>query len=211
MLIVHKRPPEPTVIWAMSDQKGQNMEEPERFLTLDETSLSDAQRQAREAFLAGPRGVLTEPFNTLLRSPGLFDVVQRVGEYIRFHSALPAKLRELAILVTARHWTAQFEWLGHSRIADEAGLAPAIISAIAEGHRPAAMSEDEAAVHDFACSLVRTGEVSDVVFADVRERFGEAGVVDLVGVVGYYTLISMVLNVARTRIPGGAVPLKPVR
>ena len=185
--------------------------EPERFSALDEASLTDEQRRARDAFLSGPRDSgIRGPFKTLLRCPGLFDAAQKLGAYIRFRSALPKPLTELAILLTARHWSAQFEWYAHHRLAMAAGRSPAIAAAIAEGRRPEAMSEDEAAVHDFARSLLRTGAVSDAGFAAVRARFGEAGVTDLVGTVGYYSLISMVLNVDRTQVPGGELPLRPL-
>jgi 4-carboxymuconolactone decarboxylase len=191
--------------------------EAERFSQLDEASLTDAQRRAQEAILAGPRGAYLDgsrgamrgPFRALLHSPGLFDAAQRLGEYIRFHATLPRALTELAILLTARRWTAQYEWHMHHKLAMEAGLSPAIAAAIALDERPAAMSEDEAAVHDFVHSLLWSGGVSDAEFAAARARFGETGVADLIGTVGYYSLISMVLNVDRTQVPGGEVPLKP--
>jgi 4-carboxymuconolactone decarboxylase len=184
--------------------------EPERFAELDEASLSDEQRRVRAAILAGPRGGMRGPFKALLRSPGLFDTAQRLGAYVRFRSSLPRALNELAILLTARHWTAQFEWYAHHRLALEAGLPPAVAAAIAEGRRPDAMSEEIAAVHDFVRSLLSTGAVPDAQFAAVRERFGEAGVVDLIGAVGYYSLVSMVLNVDRVQVPSGELPLKPL-
>jgi 4-carboxymuconolactone decarboxylase len=164
----------------------------------------------RAAILAGPRGGMRGPFKALLRSPGLFDTAQRLGAYVRFRSSLPRALNELAILLTARHWTAQFEWYAHHRLALEAGLPPAVAAAIAEGRRPDAMSEEIAAVHDFVRSLLSTGAVPDAQFAAVRERFGEAGVVDLIGAVGYYSLVSMVLNVDRVQVPSGELPLKPL-
>jgi 4-carboxymuconolactone decarboxylase len=185
--------------------------EPERFSELDEASLSDEQRRVRADILAGPRAGMRGPFKALLRSPGLFDTAQKLGAHIRFRSSLPRALNELAILLTARHWTAQFEWYAHHKLALEAGLPRTVAAAIAEGRRPEGMSEEAAAVHDFVRSLLGTGAVTDAQFAAVRERFGEVGVVDLIGAVGYYSLVSMVLNVDRLQVPGGELPLKPLR
>jgi 4-carboxymuconolactone decarboxylase len=185
--------------------------EPERFSELDEASLSDEQRRVRADILAGPRAGMRGPFKALLRSPGLFDTAQKLGAHIRFRSSLPRALNELAILLTARHWTAQFEWYAHHKLALEAGLPRTVAAAIAEGRRPEGMSEEAAAVHDFVRSLLGAGAVTDAQFAAVRERFGEVGVVDLIGAVGYYSLVSMVLNVDRLQVPGGELPLKPLR
>jgi 4-carboxymuconolactone decarboxylase len=128
---------------------------PERFGQLDESTLTDEQRRARKAILAGPRGAMVGPFKALLHSPGLFDAVKKLGAHVRFCSALPPVLTELAILVTARHWIAPFEWHMHAELALKAGLPPAVVAAISVGLRPSAMSEEQAAVHDFARSLLR--------------------------------------------------------
>lgn len=182
-----------------------------RFKPLDAEAMTPEQRRAAEGILSGPRGRLAGPFDALLRSPDLADRAQRVGEYIRFGSSVPARLNELAILVTARRWTAQYEWYAHHRLAMQAGLRPEIAAAIARGERPRDMAADEAAVHDFAHQLVHTGGVSDESFAAVRELFGEQGVVDLVCACGYYCLVSFVLNVDRVPLPEGeAPPLAPL-
>ncbi len=183
----------------------------ERFRPLTPDEMTPAQRRAAEAILAGPRGSLAGPFKALLRSPDLADRVQRVGEYIRFGSSIPARLNELAILVTARRWTAQFEWWAHHRMAMQAGLKPEIAAAIARGERPAAMDAEEAAVHDFARALVHDGHPTDAQFAALRDRFGEQGVVDVIGACGYYSLVSFLLNVDRIGLPEGvAPPLAPL-
>lgn len=182
----------------------------ERFPPLPEEAMSARQRAVRDAILGGPRGSLRGPFRALLRSPDLADRVQRLGEYVRFGGALPAKLTELAILLTARRWTAQFEWYAHRRLALAAGLSPAVADRIAEGARPEGMSTDEALVHDAARALLDEGQLSDALFDALAARFGERGVVDLVGTVGYYTLISFVLNVNRTTLPEGEAGLKPL-
>ena len=168
--------------------------------------MTDAQRKARQAIVAGPRGDVRGPFNALLRSPELADRAQKVGEYIRFGSSLPAKLNELAILVTARHWTAQYEWYAHHRMAMQAGLDPRIAEAVARRRRPEGMSREEAAVHDFCRELHESKGVGDATFAEAQACFGEQGVVDLVGACGYYTLVSMVLNVDRHPLPEGVEP-----
>jgi 4-carboxymuconolactone decarboxylase len=186
------------------------MTEP-RFKTLTPETMTAEQRRVAEAIVKGPRGGMRGPFNALLRSPGLADAAQKLGEHVRFKMTLPAPLRELAILVTARHWTAQYEWYAHNKIAREAGLAPVICDAIAEGKKPAGMSADEAAVYEFCSELLGTTQMSDSTFARTRERFGEGGVMELTGTCGYYSLVAMVLNVDRQPLPAGAVPLKPPR
>lgn len=177
-----------------------------RFAPLDESAMSDAQRRVRAALLSGPRGDVRGPFNALLRSPELADRVQRVGEYIRFGSALPARLNELAILVTARYWSAQFEWWAHRAMAEKAGLDPRLADDIAQNRRPAAMGAEEAAVHDFCHELHHAKAVSDATYAKALALFGEQGVIDLVGACGYYSLVSMVLNVDRHPLPPGVAP-----
>ena len=180
-----------------------------RFKELDKTEMTDAQRKAYDGIVSGPRGGARGPFNALLRSPDLADRVQRVGEYVRFNSSLPRHLNELAILVVARYWTAQYEWYAHRQLALEAGLSPAIADDLAAGKRPAGMKDDEAALFDFCKELHETKAVSDATYARALEHFGERGVIDLVGVSGYYTLVSMVLNVDRHPLPEGVAPLPP--
>ncbi|HZC17492.1 MAG TPA: carboxymuconolactone decarboxylase family protein [Caulobacteraceae bacterium] len=174
--------------------------------------MTPVQRQVAEAIASGPRGGLGGPFQTWLRSPDLADRLQKVGEYLRFSSAVPRRLNELAILITARAWDAQYEWYAHHRMAMEAGLDPAVAADIAEGRRPAAMQADEAVVYDF-CTELRAGRnVSDATLAAVLEILGEQGVVDLIAVSGYYDIVSMTLNVAEVALPDGlAPPLAPTQ
>ena len=182
-----------------------------RLPPLPESEMSEAQRRVRAEIAAGPRGGVRGPFDALLRSPGLADRMQKLGAYVRFESSLPARLAELAILVTARHWGAQYEWYAHRRLAEQAGLAPDTADAIAEGRRPAALDPDEAAVVDFCRELHETKHVSDSAWAAALERFGERGVIDLIGTCGYYGAVSMVLNAARAPMPEGiAPPLRPL-
>lgn len=186
------------------------MTEP-RFPSIPREQMTPAQRKAADGITSGPRGALRGPFNTMLRSPELADRAQRVGEYLRFRTTLPPPLKELAILCCARHWTAQYEWFAHARLAREAGLDPAIIGAIAEAKRPAAMSAAETAVYEFCSDLLYTKQVSDQDFARLKEHVGESGVVDVIGILGYYSLVSMCLNVDRYPIPADATPLKPMK
>ena len=165
--------------------------------------LSAEQQQVADAILAGPRGSLDGPFRAWLRSPVLADRLQKLGEYVRFDNVLPRRLSEFAILITARHWTAQFEWYAHHKLALAAGLDPAIAAAVAEDCEPAALQPDERAVYDFAVQLHRTGRVDDTAYAAAVVQFGEQGVVDLIALCGYYSIVAMTLNVAEVGLPPG--------
>jgi len=179
-----------------------------RFTTLTPETMTAEQKRVADAIQAGPRGAgLRGPFNALLRSPELCDLVQRVGAYVRFGSSIPPRLNELAIIMAGRKWTAQYEFYAHRRLAIEAGLKPEIADAVAKNERPAGMAADETMIYDFVTDLLTTGHVSDANYKRVTDAFGERGVVDLVGAVGYYSLVSMTLNVARVPLPDGVAPL----
>lgn len=178
-------------------------------LTLDE--MTPAQREVAEAIASGPRGGLRGPFQAWLRSPEIAQRLQKVGEYLRFSSSAPRRLNELAILITARAWDAQFEWYAHHRLALEAGLDASVAADIAEGRRPTAMQADEAAVYDFCTELRATRRVGDETLARAQAVLGEQGVIDLIAVSGYYDIVSMTLNVAEVPLPDGLEPpLKPL-
>ena len=190
-----------------------------RFKLLQPSELTAAQMNLAQSIRSGPRAsvpgsaanqaALGSPFNVFLRSPEVGESLQQVGSYIRFKSTLGFKLNEFAILITARHWGAQYEWHAHHRLALQAGLDPKIADDVAQQRRPQGMSPEEQAVYDFSVELHQNKQVSDASFKAVLDRFGEQGVMDLIAVNGYYTLIAMVLNVDRTPIPGGApLPLK---
>ncbi len=184
---------------------------PPRFPPLDPDAMTADQRRVAEAISRGPRGGLRGPFQAWLRSPELADRLQKVGEYLRFSSSLPGRLNEFAILITARAWDAQFEWYAHHRLAMAAGLKPQIAADLAEGRRPAGMAADEAAIYDFCTELRETRRVGDLTLGRVMALFGEQGVVDLIGVSGYYDVVSMTLNVAEVPLPDGEpLPLKPL-
>lgn len=191
-----------------------------RFKQIPVDQLTPDQRKLYDAIRSGPRaklansgasqtGPLGGPFNVWLRSPGIGDCIQRLGEEIRFRSSLPAKLNELAIIVTGRIWTSQYEWHAHCKLAIDAGLDPAIAQDIAEKRRPAKMDEDETIVYDFSMELHQTQGVSDTTYKRAVDRFGERGVMDIIAANGFYTLVSMCLNVDRTPLPAGVpTPLK---
>jgi 4-carboxymuconolactone decarboxylase len=184
----------------------------DRFPPLTYDTMTPEQKAMVEHVLAGERTSLDGPFNVLLRSPEMGDLAQKFGAQMRFHSSLPRRLNEFAILITGRYWTAQYEWYAHHRGALAAGLNPALIDAVAAGKRPASMQPDEEAVYNFATELLNNRQVSDAAFQAVKEKFGERGVVDLIGVVGYYQLVSALLNVDRYPLPPGVQPeLKPLR
>jgi 4-carboxymuconolactone decarboxylase len=180
----------------------------DRFPELKPDEMTPAQKEVADAIKSGPRGSIRGPFNAWLRSPELADRLQKVGEHIRFKSSLPPRLNEFAILITARHWNAKFEWYAHYPLAIRGGLKPEVAAELAKGKRPAGMAADEAAVYDFCTELRRDRKVSDTTFAAVQKLFGDQGVVDLIGVNGYYDLVSMTLNVAEVATPpDGALPL----
>lgn len=175
-----------------------------RMPPLSSEQMNEAQRTAAAALIAGPRKGVKGPFIALLRSPELMDRLQRVGEYLRFDSVLPAHVSEFATLIVARQWTQQFEWAVHVPLALKAGTAQAAIDALRDGRRPAALNADEQLVYDFATELTAHHGVCDATYAAVRERFGEQGCIDLTALIGYFALVSMVLNVAH--IPAEANP-----
>ena len=169
------------------------------------------QRGLIEHVLAGPRDSLGGPFNVLLRSPQMGDRLQEFGATMRFMDSIPANLRELAIIVTARHWTSEYEWQAHSRAAANAGLDASNIAAIRDGRRPGSLEPDEAAVYDFSTELLSRHEVSDATFAAARHALGERGIVDLMALMGYYQMIAMMLNVDRHPLPAGvSAELRPL-
>jgi len=181
----------------------------QRLKPLDELELSARQYEVLEAIKTGPRGSVRGPFPAWIRSPELADRGQRLGEFVRFNTSFEPRLAELAIIICARHWTAQYEWYAHARMAYEGGLADAVIDAIANRERPAKMQDDEAAVYDFCTELHQTHNVSDASYARALDLFGEVGVVDLIGISGYYTMVSMTLNTFQVPLPEGEQGLAP--
>jgi 4-carboxymuconolactone decarboxylase len=178
----------------------------DRMPEIPTDKMTAAQKKAADEFVAGRGAPVLGPFVPLLRSPEVFLSAKAMGDYLRFKTVLPPKLKELAILVTARQWTQQYEWGFHSTAAIKAGLSAEIIKAVAEGRRPTGMSDEEEIVHDFCIELHHNKGVSDAIYGRALAKFSEQGVVDLASVNGYYTFLSMVMNVARTPPPKGSEP-----
>jgi 4-carboxymuconolactone decarboxylase len=175
---------------------------PERLPAIAPERMTDAQKKVA-GDLAASRGSVRGPFVALIRSPELMDRLQKVGEYLRFQCVLDPRINRMAGMLTTRHWTNQYEWNGHLPFARKAGLSEEIIDAIAAGRRPAGMADDEAIVYDFTSELLANKGVSDPTYARALETFGEQGIIDLLGVIGYYAMNAMVMNVSRTPVPGG--------
>jgi 4-carboxymuconolactone decarboxylase len=179
----------------------------ERLPKIPPEKMTDAQKKAAAEIASGPRGDLRGPFVALLRSPELMSPVQKVGEYLRYKCALDRRIMEFATLIAARFWSQAYEWQAHYEHAMKAGLKPAIAEALAEGRRPSGMAEDEEIVYDLLAETLNNKSVSDATYARAVAKFGESGVVDLVTLAGYYLLLAMVLNMARTPLPAGKTPL----
>ena len=177
-----------------------------RFKPLTREAMTPAQLNMVDSVMQGKRGSMQGPYNVLLRSPELGQLAQQFGAHTRFNSSLPLHLNELAILLVARFWTCQFVWFAHRRMGVEAGLNEVIISAIAIGQRPSDMAPDVAAVFGFCQELLQTRRVGDTAYKEMVSRFGEAGVVDAMGTMSYYTLVSMSLNVDIYPLPPGVEP-----
>ncbi|HLN08775.1 MAG TPA: carboxymuconolactone decarboxylase family protein [Xanthobacteraceae bacterium] len=175
-----------------------------RVPDLDPATLSPEQRKVYEAILSGPRGRVVGPLRVWLQSAELADRAQALGAFCRFGTGLPARLSELAILVTGAHWQAGFEWHAHAPIGLSAGLDAAAIEAIRVGKTPSFTKSDEAAVYGFAKELLDTRRVSDASYRRAVAELGQKSVIELVGILGYYGLISMTINAFEVPLPEGA-------
>jgi len=178
----------------------------DRMPPIPADKLTDAQKKAIEEFRAARGADISGPFVPLLRSPEVMSRARAMGDYLRFRSALPPRLSEFVILLTARRWTQQYEWNAHQPLALNGGLKGEIVDAIAEGRRPARMAGDEEAVYALVEELQRNQSVSDATYASAIAAVGEQGVIDAVALAGQYTMLAMVLNTARTPLPQGARP-----
>jgi 4-carboxymuconolactone decarboxylase len=190
------------VAWAQSGS--------DRFPQLTKETLSEEQRRAAAEILKQSSSGIGGPWNAMLRSPDMADRLAKLLDYVRFKTSLPLRLNEFAIMITARHWSCQYEWWSHHRFAKKAGLSEEVMDDLAQGKRPAAMEPDEAIVYDFCTELHRTHFVSDATFKKAKEMLGEQQVVDLMAVSGAYTLVSMLLNTAEVMPKDGSRPLPPL-
>jgi 4-carboxymuconolactone decarboxylase len=179
----------------------------DRMPPIPRDKMTDAQKKAEAELVSGPRGSLFGPFVPLLRSPEFMTRLQKTGEYLRFQNAIGQRLTEFVILLTARQWTQQYEYDVHLPLALQAGVRQDVIDAITAGRRPAGMSADEEIAYDFFAELRQNQSVTDATYARAFDRFGEQGVIDLTGLIGYYTTLAMIMNVARTPVPENRQPL----
>jgi 4-carboxymuconolactone decarboxylase len=179
----------------------------DRLPTIPPAQYTAEQKQAAAEFEAARKVAVFGPFEPLMHSPAVMSQARAMGDYLRYKSAIGNTLSELAILVTAREWTQDYEWSVHAPIALKAGIRPEIIEAIAEGRRPAGMSPDEEAVYDYALEMLRNKQVSNATFDRAKSRFGARGVVDMTGILGYYSFLAMQLNAAQYPLPQGAKKL----
>ncbi len=168
--------------------------------------LTDAQKKAMQEFTAARKADVSGPFWPLLRSPEVMNRARAMGDYLRFTSVLPPRLSEFAIIMTARQWTQNYEWDVHAPLAQQGGLKPSIVAAVADGRRPEGMADDEDVLYTFCDELHRLQSISDATYARAVKTFGEQGVIDILGISGYYTMLAMVLNTARTPVPAGHTP-----
>lgn len=168
--------------------------------------MTDVQRKAVEEFKAARSADVSGPFVPLLRSPEVMNRARAMGDYLRFKSALPPRLSEFVILIVSRHWTQQYEWNAHRPLALQGGLRADIVEAIQDGRRPERMAADEEALYGLIDEVHRNQSVTDATYAKAVSSVGEQGVVDALGLTGYYTMLAMVMNTARTPLPAGAKP-----
>ena len=174
-----------------------------RFTTLTPDTMTPRQREVAESIGSGARSGLRGPFPAWLHSPEMAEAMQRAGRFMRWESSFPARLSELAIIITAKAYTARYEWFAHLPLALQGGLKPEIAEAVRLGQEPKGMAEDEAAVHRFCTELHRDRDVSDAAFETAKGLFGEKGVAELLGICGYYAAVGLTLNVARVPLPDG--------
>ena len=171
--------------------------------------LTADQRKVYDEVVSGPRGRLIGPLRAVIHSPELATRWSRLGEFLRYSTLLPPRLGELAIIVTGRHWNSQLEFYIHAEAARVAGLDPACIEAIRLGQAPVFAERDELEIYDYARLLLQVGNVPDAVHAAIVARWGEQGAVELTGIIGYYTMVSLTLNAHAIPLPDGAKPPLP--
>jgi 4-carboxymuconolactone decarboxylase len=176
-----------------------------RLPAFDLNNLTAEQRALVEAIKSGPRGrfVMEGPFAVYLHAPAYGELAQQLGAHLRFRTSLPPRLAEVAILCTGQYWKAQYEWVAHAMIAERQGVKPATIRDIRAGRAPKSAPADEKAVYALVKELYATRRVSDATYRRVHNLVGDAGMVELVGILGYYVMVSMTLNVFRMPLPEG--------
>jgi 4-carboxymuconolactone decarboxylase len=183
-----------------------------RFTPLQAQELTPPQKAWADMIAAPPRNAkfTAPPYRAYIRNPDLAPKLSALSEYLRWNTSLSPRLSELAILITAREWTAQYEWFAHYPLALKGGLDPKVAEAIAAGKRPDSMKDDEAALYDLATALYRDRKVSDPVYKAALDKFGEHGIMDIIGIIGYYDLVSMTLITMQAGPPNDSVKPLPV-
>ena len=176
----------------------------DRMPPIPADKLTETQKRAAETFAEGRGYQIRGPFVPLIRSPEVMLRAKAISDHLRFKNVLDQRLVEMLILITAREWTQQYVWNSHYPQALKAGLKREIADAIADGRRPTGMAEDEEAAYDLAVEILRLRRVSDATYSRAVDRFGEQGVIDLLGVVGYYNFLAIVMNTTRTALPANA-------
>jgi 4-carboxymuconolactone decarboxylase len=196
----------------VSSSPASRAEDMVRFAPLKPEELTPAQKAWAEELAAPPRNgkITNPPFRAYIRSPDLAPKLTALADYLRWHSSLPPRLSELAILITAREWTAQYEWYAHYPHAIEGGLDPKVAAAIAAGKRPEGMRDDETALYDLVTSLYHDKKVTDAVYKAALEKFGERGIMDIIGIIGFYDITSMTLITMKGGVPEGKTPPLPI-
>ncbi len=182
-----------------------------RFAPLKADELSPSQKAWADMIAAPPRNAkfVAPPYRAYIRNPDLAPRLSALSEYLRWNTSLAPRLSEFAILITARQWTAQYEWFAHYPLALKAGLDPKILGDLSAGRRPEAMHDDEAALYDLVTALYRDKQVTDAVYKAAVDKFGERGVMDVIGIIGYYDLVSMTLITMQASAPNDSVPPLP--
>lgn len=181
-----------------------------RITLLTREGLSPDQIEVYNSINTGARGGVRGPFRVLLHSPDLARRVEQLGVYVRFQCKVPERLRELAITIVAAHWRADYEWYAHAALAAKQGIPAKVLDAIGAGELPDITEDADKIVHDYVTALLRTGRVSDAAFSQAKALLGERGVVDLTGLVGYYSLLALQLNAFQVPVPEDGAPPWPV-
>jgi len=180
-----------------------------RYRDITPAEMTPAQRRVHDLIVAGRRGRFGGPFQLLIRAPEICEHASKLGEHLRWGTSLPDRLSELAIITTARFWRAQYEWFAHAPLAEKAGVPAAAVEAIRRGETPSFTQKDEALVHRICSELFKTQRLSDASFAEAVASLGETGLIEVIGIIGYYTLIGNTLNVFQVALPEGEKPPFP--
>jgi 4-carboxymuconolactone decarboxylase len=181
----------------------------DRLPAISPDKMTAEQKKAVEEFVAARNAPISGPFNVMLRSPEVMTRARAMGDFLRYKSSLPPRLSEFVILMTARQWTQQYEWNTHYDIAIKAGVKVEVAKAIAEGRRPEGLTEDEQILYDFCSELQHNRSIADATYGRMLSKFGETGIIDTAGIVGYYSFLAIMLNTARTPPDPSSAPVLP--